>query len=187
MLGNRFSSKTYFLNNSYSPTCTLVTLATSLLWLQNPLEAKTRKMARCISAVDHYTPVAEISAKNINFKSVAAWFYDSGNGRRRRRRRRIINTTQNFGLKSITRQPLALKLPNFGYGGFSTRRRLSDQNLRSISTGSYRSALCVAACGRERKQIFHAPVGAWNDYLLRQSSNLFSETFLHYSALFTEL
>ena len=59
---------------SYNPKCTLVTLATSLLWLQNPLEVKSRKTARCISALDRYTPVAKISAKNINFKSVAAWF-----------------------------------------------------------------------------------------------------------------
>ena len=74
MPGNQFSFKTYFQNNSYSPKCTLVTLATSLLWLQNPLEAKIRKMARCISSVDHETPVAKISAKNIDFKPVAAWF-----------------------------------------------------------------------------------------------------------------
>ena len=59
---------------SYNPKCTLVTLATSLLWLQNPLEAKIRKTARCISSVDQETPVAKISAKNIDFKPVAAWF-----------------------------------------------------------------------------------------------------------------
>ena len=74
MLGNQFVSKSYFQIISYNLKCTLVTLAMSLLWLQNPLEAKIRKTARCISALDRETPVAKISAKNIDFKPVAAWF-----------------------------------------------------------------------------------------------------------------
>ncbi len=88
MLGNRFSSDTYFQNNSYNPKCTLVTLATSLLWLQNPLEAKIRKTARCISALDRETPVAKISAKKIDFKSVAVGFYDPGKRKKKKKKKK---------------------------------------------------------------------------------------------------